>query len=60
MGVIVGTLFMGLAPAEFQTTLGFLFFNLLFLGFGGASHVSILGQLCVVRRLPLQLSIFGC
>ena len=54
MGVIVGTLFMGLAPAEFQTTLGFLFFNLLFLGFGGAFTVSSPGQLCVVHRRPLQ------
>ena len=35
MGLVVGSLFSGLNAVAFQTTLGFLFFCMLFLSFGG-------------------------
>ena len=39
MGLIVGSLFSGKNPSDFQTTLGLLFFCMLFLAFSGKSAV---------------------
>ncbi len=44
MGLIVGSLFSGLSASTFQATLGFLFFCMLFLAFGGMAEVPIAAQ----------------
>jgi hypothetical protein len=48
VGLVVGSLFSGLNTTSFQTTMGFLFFCMLFLSFGGMAEVPIAYQLAEV------------